>query len=521
MALFVLCPSLLHASSLLEKGKLLLEQGRFSQVEGIAKEIIRKDKADGWGLKGMLYFYKGDYPASIKWLRKAAQKKEERWKGYLSFVARTGQLTSNFITEESTHFIFRLDERDRILLDFAREAMERAYHVLGSSIGYFPEGKTIIEIYPTTEGFNFASSLSKRDMEVSGAIAICKFNRLMLLSPRNLAFGYRWLDALTHEYTHFLINRKTGYNCPLWLHEGIAKYHETLWRSPQSLYFTSGYESILYKGVKEKSLISFARMEPSMVKLDTQEQVQLAFAQVSHAIEYMFKEYGQNSVKEVLEELGKGASPGRSFKRALGIDMEEFEKEWRTYLLNLNLRPFRGVAGEKVILKEGEETFDEEEYISQKVRLHLRLGDRFRKRRRDRMAIIQYKKALQEEPYNPVVLNRVGMTEAERGNTDLAEESFHHSLDYNPNYVTTLVHLGKLYLKKGKDEGKRELFYKAARMYEDAIGLNPFHPEIHKNLGWIWKKLGKEKKARKCFERAALLLPLDREVQGWLKELEE
>ena len=90
-----------------------------------------------------------------------------------------------------------------------------------------------MEIFPTTATFYPASSLSTRDIEVSGAIGICKFNKIMLLSPRNLARGYRWTDALSHEYIHYILVHLSGNRAPIWLHEGIAKYFEDVWRLPQ------------------------------------------------------------------------------------------------------------------------------------------------------------------------------------------------------------------------------------------------------------------------------------------------
>ena len=71
-----------------------------------------------------------------------------------------------------------------------------------------------------------------RDIEVSGAIGICKFNKIMLLSPRNLARGYRWTDALSHEYIHYIVVQLSHNRAPIWLHEGIAKYFESAWRLP-------------------------------------------------------------------------------------------------------------------------------------------------------------------------------------------------------------------------------------------------------------------------------------------------
>ncbi len=55
-------------------------------------------------------------------------------------------------------------------------------------------------------------------------MGICKFNKLMIISPRALSFGYRWLDSLSHEYLHYAIVALSNNQAPIWLHEGMARF---------------------------------------------------------------------------------------------------------------------------------------------------------------------------------------------------------------------------------------------------------------------------------------------------------
>src|SRR6185436_16415221 len=97
--------------------------------------------------------------------------------------------------------------------------------------GHRPEGKIRVEIYPNKEDFSKASTLSLETLERSGAIGICKFHRLMIMTPQALPIGYRWLDALSHEYIHLTVNEMSASKAELWLHEGTARYFETAYRS--------------------------------------------------------------------------------------------------------------------------------------------------------------------------------------------------------------------------------------------------------------------------------------------------
>ena len=71
----------------------------------------------------------------------------------------------------------------------------------------------------------------------------------MLLSPRNLARGYRWTDALSHEYIHYIVVQLSYNRAPIWLHEGIAKYFESAWRLPQVAWLDRRSESLLAHAV--------------------------------------------------------------------------------------------------------------------------------------------------------------------------------------------------------------------------------------------------------------------------------
>ena len=110
--------------------------------------------------------------------------------------------------------------------------------------GFQAKEKVRVEIFPDTRAFFYASTLSARDIEVSGAVGVTQFNKLMLLSPRALVYGYRWLDSISHEYMHYLIVKLTANKAPIWFHEGLAKYEETRWRSGPS-YLSPLYQNLL------------------------------------------------------------------------------------------------------------------------------------------------------------------------------------------------------------------------------------------------------------------------------------
>ena len=49
------------------------------------------------------------------------------------------------------------------------------------------------------------STLTEEEIRTSGTVAVCKFGKLMMLSPKALLKGYDWLDTAAHEYTHLVL----------------------------------------------------------------------------------------------------------------------------------------------------------------------------------------------------------------------------------------------------------------------------------------------------------------------------
>ena len=204
-------------------------------------------------------------------------------------------MTSGYVEAAGKHFVIaHAPGRDELLAPYALEALDRAWAALGDDFGDRPAGLTRVEIYPEVADLAKVSTLTLKEIETSGTIAICKFNRLMIVSPRALVHGYPWLDTLAHEFTHYVISRASHDQVPIWLQEGLAKFEEARWRSAkQGHASTPTMEHLLAAGLARKHLITFAEMHPSMAKLPSQEDTALAFAEeVYMVVEYLHQTVG-------------------------------------------------------------------------------------------------------------------------------------------------------------------------------------------------------------------------------------
>ena len=105
-------------------------------------------------------------------------------------LQQTHDVTRHFKRYESDHFQLHLhEESDGILAEPALEALERAHQEVGRALGYRPRSKVRIEIAPDVRSFTAITTFTLRDIEETGAIGLCKFNKVMIISPRVMAHG--------------------------------------------------------------------------------------------------------------------------------------------------------------------------------------------------------------------------------------------------------------------------------------------------------------------------------------------
>ena len=151
-------------------------------------------------------------PASIYFLAqgnyvKALEAEQAHPSGWLhDYLKGLNEVFPPLVKQESEHFVVWTPADQIFLARYVIPSLEKTASHIEKIFGHRPQQKIRVEIYPTKEAFSAASTLSLETLERSGAIGICKFHRLMILSPQALPLGYRWLDALSHEYLHLTIN---------------------------------------------------------------------------------------------------------------------------------------------------------------------------------------------------------------------------------------------------------------------------------------------------------------------------
>lgn len=492
------------------------------QIESLAKKLERWEAEEAWAdiqkylaadpgtpdlfeMASHIAFYRGDYREALKFSKAAMEiaGEEEQKKAFTLFVEETISVLGPFKRYESPHFVISLDEKqDSILADYLMDALEKTYQVMATKYGFQPAEKIRVEVFPDSRAFYRASTLSARDIEVTGAVGLAKFNKLQLLSPRALMHGYRWLDSISHEYMHYLIVKLTANKAPIWYHEGLSKYEETSWRDGPN-YLAPPYDTLLANALAADRLISFARMEPSLVQLDTPEDVQLAYAEAASAIHFIITRAGQDGLQRLMRRMSFSSTSGASeaVKDVLGLEFGDFEKEWKAFLASLGLKESAAAAVHRYKLKEGkadDDRLDIQAIRSLVARNRTYLGDRLKENGRLGAAIIEYRRALADSQDSVPIMIRLSSALIEQGRDDEALTVLKKIRELAPDHPVAYVQQGKIYVKMKQHKEAKEAF-------ENAIQINPFIADAHDGLATASDALGAKEIAVKERELARKL----------------
>lgn len=479
--------------------------------------------------QGRLAFEEGRYTEAVELLEAAGV--EDKPGSYLRLAKDTREIVKDHARAESEHFIFFYPQgKEEVLVPYALETLESIHKALAADLGHLPPGKVRVEVVNDARELARVSTLTLKQIQATGTIAICKFNKLMVTSPKAVARGYDWQDTLAHEYVHLVVSQKSRNTVPIWLHEGLAKYLESRWRGKPGQAMTPSTLALLGQRVKANTLIPFEKMHPSIALLPTAEDAATAFAEVYFAIDYIHQTKGEAGLRKIIDSLREGKTDREAVELATGMGFGAFEKAW---LAHIRKQPFPQelLPREQVVLKEegkgkGKEEKSKGREISfgdfaevaeVEARKYAHLGELMRERNRAKAAAEELGKAhrLVGDKYESVS-NKYALTLLELRRLEEAEQVLRGSLRVHPGSPQTNVHLGRILLHR-KEWGK------AKQAYLEALAADPFDPEIHFALTRIHGMLGESKLVERARSAAALLTKLtaqqvDQVAQALMKD---
>lgn len=439
-------------------------------------------------MNARILFHEGRFPEALALMESAATHLTDAdTHEELALFRATVEATQGFARETRGDVeIQYLPGTDLVLLDEAFETLQAVHDTVAPLLGGAPPGGVRMEIYPTAARFTAASGLPPAAVQNTGVVALSKWTRLLVTSPRALGRGYGWKDTIAHEYIHYVVAFGTLDRAPVWLQEGVARSHESLWRLPDPPALQPFQQSLLAEALAKDALVPLQKMHPSMAFLDSAEEAALAFAQVSTMIEHLRRVSGKEAVSRALREV-RGGTDAMKAVADIGASGDEgrFMADWRASLAEMDLVK-RQLHAMPTVFGPADDDFGADPVLAKRKDLagFARLGDLLRDAKRYDAALVEYEKAMpDDEPPSPTLIARVATTLALLGRKDEAVAKLEASVRDYPEFPLTRKQLGALLVAEGRRQD-------ALAHYRAAADVNPFDPEVQAALADLYAATG-------------------------------
>ena len=223
---------------------------------------------------------------------------------------------------------------EAVMVPKTLEVITKANKWIAPLIGDSPSATVTVELYPTGRDFIAASSLPKEAVQTTGVVALSKWSRLLITSPRALGRGYGWQDTVAHEYVHHLVSAASNDRVPVWLQEGTAKALESRWRTGEDQFsLEPSARTQLAKALETGELVPFEAMHPSLALLPSAEMASLAYAQLASLVSYCMKTAGDDVLVATFAAIRSGVDPRVALSTAVGFsDFAALEQGWKADL---------------------------------------------------------------------------------------------------------------------------------------------------------------------------------------------
>ena len=482
-----------------------LQTARLDDARALLGELEKRapDAVEVKWLRAELAFQSGDYAGAAQLLDKVPDDAVDGMAGQVKKLAESSrEVTATFAQTMSPkgHFAIRYAPGpDATIAELAGEVLDAAWQQIGEDLGLQPSDPIRVEILGAPADLARLSPLTVQEIETTGTIALSKYNKLMVVSPRATLFGYPWMDTLAHEYTHLVVSRVSHDTVPIWLQEGLARFEQTRWRRPPEVALSASEQALLADGLRRGRLITFEQMHPSMAKLPSQEAAALAYAEVYTLVGWMQQKIGYAGIRDALAAQRDGKSARRAVAEAMGMTWPAVEKQWHAHLAAGAHGDTRTVVAKKIKFAKGgvdPENVGLETTTNARARKFARLGGMLRARGMLEAAVVEYEKALAAGvPHapEPFVAAKLARTLVELGRYDRAIELAAPLAAADDHDAAPAVTLGIA-------RAAKKAWPEAIAAYEQALRVSPFDPQTRCGLAEAYAQTNDHRAAR---ERAA------------------
>jgi hypothetical protein len=248
--------------------------------------------------------------------------------------------------DEANGVVIRFhDEHDRALAPLLVDTVIKARASLTRDLGVEWKKPTRITVVRDLLSLSAMTGLPYKAAQTTGTVAVAKWGRVTILSPRASHHGYPFRDTLTHEMTHLAISMQTRERAPLWLHEGVARREEARWRDPGPFDEKPSPEAIVLRGLELKLDLPLDKLGPSIAMLPSADAATVAFAEVTSFVKYFVETQGDAALPRLLVSLRTAKGVDDALREVSGETLAQWDVKWRAMLAKRAKEPLSPLFG--------------------------------------------------------------------------------------------------------------------------------------------------------------------------------
>lgn len=306
-----------------------------------ASELFTRVKTGGDDLafqRARLAVYVGDCDSAEAILTTVPESSEST---RLQFLARScARATAGSVVREDKErgvWVRFQDAGDVPLMPLLVDVAARARDTMIRDLGVELPLPVRIDLVRDLFSLAAVSGLPVEAAETTGTVAVARWGRVTMLTPRAPHEGYSWQDTLSHEITHLALTRGSRDFAPLWLQEGVAKREERRWRAPRPFDGQSDADQIARSALLDGTSVGIDSIGPSIAMLPTAAAARISYAEVQSFMDFWITQNGRGAFALLLADLRglETRDTNAALMSVTGYPLDFWIARWQSHLREL------------------------------------------------------------------------------------------------------------------------------------------------------------------------------------------
>lgn len=297
---------------------------RYPQIVEMAREALRIDPNDALAhaTLGLNLLRMGDEPAGLAALREAWRRDRFNVRVYNTLNLYDDVIGREYEEVQAAPFIFRLHREERPMMErYVTTTLRSAWDGMRRRYGFTPRTPVRIEMFSSPQHFSVRTS----GLPNVGVQGVCFGQVVTALSPRGGQFN--WGQITWHELAHVFHIQMSNNRVPRWFTEGLAEY-ETIIARPE---WRREEDHRLYLAIAADRLPPLRNLNHAFTHARSAEDVMTAYYASSMIVKYVAERFGFERVARMLREWGQGRTSEEVVQRALGVTIDDLDRDFREH----------------------------------------------------------------------------------------------------------------------------------------------------------------------------------------------